>query len=139
MSIQDIVLHDALTTSPVFGGNAYQFGPTGQLIANGIQLVDTGEADYFSRFQLTLKNRPTSINMKTGALSAEKRTVVLSLPVIPEILGVPQGVHFDSARLEITTNPSTGSTESMTKFRKMLSDFLLSSAADPYFAQGSMA
>lgn len=139
MSIQDIVLNDALTTSPVFGGNAYQFGPTGQLIANGIHLVDTGEADYFNRFQMTVKNRPTTINMKTGALSAEKRTVVLSLPVIPEILGTPQGVHFDSARLEITTNPSTGASGSMTKFRIMLAAFLLSTDADSYFAQGNMA
>lgn len=138
MSISDIILHDGVTTSPTFGGNAYQFGPTGQAVANGIMLVDVAEADYFNRFQMTVKNRPTTINMKTGALSAEKRTIVLSKPVIPEINGVPQGVHFDSARLEITVNPSTGSSTTLSQFRKMLAEFLLSSAADSYFAQGNM-
>lgn len=139
MSIRDILLHETVTTPAVLGGTTHQFGADGAQVSNGIHLVDISEANYLDRFQITIKNRPTVLNAKTGSLSKEKRSISIARPYVPEVNGqlVPAGLNFSSARLEIECHPNA--MNDVPKFRAMLVDLLQSSSVDAFFDRGDLS
>lgn len=139
MSIQDITLHESVTTPAVFGGTSHQFGTDGAVVANGVHLVDVAEADYLSRFQLTAKNRPTTFNVKTGAFSKEKRSVSIARPCVPVVNGVvlPGNVTFNSVRIELECHPNAMGDVAL--LRTAAAEFLLSSASDAFWNRGALA
>lgn len=137
MSIKTLQLHETVTTPAVFGGSSHQLGADGAQVNNGVHLVDTTEANYIDRFQVTAKNRPTTLNVKTGAFSKEKRSVSIARPCVPQVNGVAQAVTFNSVRIELECHPNA--MEDVAKLRTMAAEFLLSANADAFWNRGDLS
>lgn len=137
MSIKDILLYDTLQTPAVFGGTSHQFGADGALVTNGIHLVDISEANYMDRTQVTLKNRPTTLNPKTGVLSKEKRSVSFAKPCSPTVNSQSFGIVFNNLRIELECHPLESG--DINRLRFMAADFLLSTSADAFFNRGDLS
>lgn len=138
MSILDITLHEDVTTGPVYDtATAHTFGIDGMQVVNGVHLVDINEADFMQRYQMTLKNRPTVLNAKTGSFTKEKRSVSLACPYVPTVRDVPQGVIFESIRCEIEAHPNDPGR--IAKMRVLMANFLLDPANDEFFNRGSLS
>lgn len=105
MSILDMTLQDVVETAPVFAGDSYTFVPDGTIVAGGVHLADKNALTYMSRVQMTIKNRPTVLNAKTGILSREKRSVSIAIPHGGTNNVTPGAVSFTTCRFELENHP----------------------------------
>lgn len=134
MSISDITLNDSITTSAVYGGNELHFVKDGTQVANGIHLSDLNCATFMDRIQMTIKSRPTVLNVKTGGLSKAKQSVSIARPYRETDYS---SVMFNSIRLDLECHPNAPGDN--TKLRYLLAQFIVSGAADALFLRGDIS
>jgi len=137
MSVKTFLLHDTVTTDAVFGGASHQLGADGAVVTNGLHLVDVAtDVEFYDRYQATLKNRPSVLNVKSGAFSKDKRSVSIARPYVPQIQGVVAltTTTFNGIRIELECHPLAGS--QINKLRVMAAEFLLSTDADAFWNRG---
>lgn len=101
MSLKTMTLA-AGTTLGVTGGTPIVFAENGVTIANGLQLMVPADADYQTRRVCTIKNRPPSLNAKTGVYGKDKKSMSLSLPLVL----TDGSVVFNTVRIEREVHPS---------------------------------
>lgn len=137
MSILDMTLHDAIGTFPIFEGETYTFVPDGTVIVGGVHLADSTAPSYMGRTQMTIKNRPTVLNAKTGILSREKRSVSIAIPHAGSNNATPGAVSFTTCRFELENHPEAA--EQAQKLVKILINFLVKDSNQDFLVRGSLA
>lgn len=92
----------AEATIAVTGGSALAFASDGMSIQNGVHLIVPADLDYQTRRQMTVKNRPPTLDPKTGAWGKDKKSISIAFPAI---LADGRTV-FHTLRLEREVHPS---------------------------------
>lgn len=104
MSVQNAQLLDGCTIAAT-GGTAKQYGPSGQKITNGVQIVDQTVSDVTVRPFVNLVSQPTVFDRKSKTWSPDKRTMTVVHPFVDASLVQ----HFPS--IEIKVNYVVGMTD----------------------------
>lgn len=102
MSIKDINLVQGGTIATT-GGTGLGFTPDGVTIANGIHLTDQSEGSILSRYAVTFKNRPGSLDPRTGKMGKDKKEVKITRPKLLD----DGSVVFNTIRIEREVHPSS--------------------------------
>lgn len=134
--LNGITLKDAVTSTADAEARSYIFAPDGVIVPSGMHLNDTTSADYFDRVQMTVKNRPSVLNAKTGLLSKEKRSVSISKPYVALNQATPGGVTFTTIRFEVESHPEAGTHRD--QLIGLLQHFLASVDAQEFITRGAL-
>jgi hypothetical protein len=103
MALKNMSLSPDATVGITAGAETFSFIDDGVTIQNGLHLVDKLDANYQERRQITVKNRPSVVDAKTGAWGKDKKTITLVRPVI-----LTSGqIVFNTLRLEREVHPSS--------------------------------
>lgn len=132
-----ITLRDAVLTSVDSASGTYTFAPDGVIVPSGLHLSDTGVPQFFERVQMTIKNRPSVLNVKTSLLSKEKRTVSFAKPYTPVNQETRGGLTFTTVRFEVESHPEAVVDRQL--MVGLLQDFLASPDASAFITRGSLA
>lgn len=135
--LTSITLKDGVTTTPVVEASSYTFSPDGVVVAGGAHLSDVNEPAYFERIQMTFKNRPSTLNAKSGLLSKEKRSISISKPHKLTADQTPGGVQFTTVRFEVESHPEAAL--SRQKLISLLQHLLAHTDAQDFITRGSLA
>lgn len=130
MSLKNMTLKTGCTIA-VTGGDTITFGEDSQNVVNGIHLVDIGQPDFRDRYQVTVKCKPATLDVKTGKLSKQKHAFSIARPYV----NTDGSVEFQSLHVDISTVP--GSTN-IDELRLLAAQFLMSSDTAAYFSLGAM-
>lgn len=81
MSVQNASLQLGATSMSVTGGTALAFQGDGTTVQNGTRISDTAATDLRLQKSIELRNRPSSMDFRTGKWSKTKRSSVVRFPV----------------------------------------------------------
>lgn len=121
------------TTLSVTGGTPLTFAENGVTILNGIQLMVPADADYQTRRVLTIKNRPPTLNAKTGVYGKDKKSMSLSLPMVL----TDGSIIFNTIRLEREVHPSLSAANALS-LNVLGAQLLFDSDVVDFWANGSL-
>lgn len=121
------------TTLGVTGGTPLTFAENGVTILNGIQLMVPADADYQTRRVLTIKNRPPTLNAKTGVYGKDKKSMSLSLPMVL----TDGSIIFNTIRLEREVHPSLSAANALS-LNVLGAQLLFDSDVVDFWANGSL-
>lgn len=121
------------TTLGVTGGTPLTFAENGVTILNGIQLMVPADADYQTRRVLTIKNRPPTLNAKTGVYGKDKKSMSLSLPMVL----ADGSIIFNTIRLEREVHPSLSAANALS-LNVLGAQLLFDSDVVDFWANGSL-
>jgi len=115
-------------------GSALVFAEDGVTISNGLHLIVPADADYQTRRVVTIKNRPPTLDPKTGSYSKDKKSICLAQPVI-----LADGrVIFATIRLEREAHPSMTAAEVL-ELNNLGAQLLVDADAAGFWATGSLS
>ena len=115
------------------GGSALVFADNGVTIANGVQLVVPGDADYQTRRTATVKYRPPTLDPKTNSYGKDKKSISLAKPMV---LSSGQ-VVFNTIRIEREVHPSLSAAEAL-ELNKLGAQLLVDTDVDAFWSTGSL-
>lgn len=120
-------------TVGVTGGTPLAFAEDGVTIPNGLHLMVPSDPNYEHRRQVTIKNRPATLDPKTGQFGKDKKSFTMVQPVT-----LSDGrVVFNALRIEREIHPSTDAGD-VTEFNSLGAQFLTSSETSAYWGAGSL-
>lgn len=106
MSLKNMTLLNAATIA-ASGGTAINLADDGVTVQNGVHLIVTEDTDFQTRRQVTVKNRPPTLDAKTSEYGKDKKSISFAQPVI-----LTSGkVVFNTIRLEREIHPSTSAAD----------------------------
>lgn len=109
MGLKNMSLIAAPTSITPAGGTALVFAEDGVTISNGLHLIVPSDDDYQTRRVVTIKNRPPTLDPKTGSYSKDKKSMSLAKPLV-----LADGrVIFNTIRLERETHPSLSAADAL--------------------------
>lgn len=109
MGLKNMSLIAAPTSITPAGGTALDFAEDGVTISNGLHLIVPSDDDYQTRRVVTIKNRPPTLDPKTGSYSKDKKSMSLAKPLV-----LADGrVIFNTIRLERETHPSLSAADAL--------------------------
>jgi hypothetical protein len=133
MGLKSMSLAAGATVS-ASGGTALAFADDGVSVSNGIHLIVPADADYQTRRQVTVKYRPPTLDVKTGAYGKDKKSICLALPIV-----LTDGkVVFNTIRIEREVHPSL-SAANCVELNKLGAQLLTDSDTDAFWATGSLS
>lgn len=133
MALKNMSLLTGATIAPS-GGTALVFADNGVTVPNGVQLVVPADADYQTRRVVTVKYRPATIDVKTGAYGKDKKSMTLAKPVV-----LADGrVVFCTIRIEREMHPSVAAADCV-EMNKLGAQMLVDADTDAYWANGSLS
>lgn len=116
------------------GGSALAFAEDGVSIQNGLHLMVPADADYQTRRQVTVKNRPPTLNAATGVYGKDKKSVSIAHPLV-----LPDGkVVFNTIRIEREIHPLFPAASAL-ELNKLGAQVLTDSDATDFWANGSLS
>lgn len=124
----------ANATISASGGTALVFAEDGMTISNGVHLMVPADADYQTRRQVTVKNRPPTLNPSTGVYGKDKKSISLALPLV-----LADGkVIFNTVRIEREVHPSL-SAANAEELNKLAAQLLTDADTAGFWANGSLS
>lgn len=126
-----IVKKDA-TGITVTAGTDQTFTSDGAAIANGVHLVDAGQADYRIRRSLTFKVKQPTYGPISG-YSKDRKGVTLTCPKIL----VNGSTVFNLVRIEREIHPESSSAE-MADINRVAAQLLIDADFDSFWSVGSL-
>jgi len=115
------------------GGSALAFATDGVSIANGLHLMVPADADYQTRRQVTVKNRPPSFDQKTNVYGKDKKTMSLTQPKV-----LADGrISFGVIRIERELHPTYTAAEAL-ELNKLAAQMLIDADTADFWANGSL-
>lgn len=131
MALKNMSLLSSATISAT-GGTALVFADNGVTIPNGVQLLVPADADYQTRRTVTAKYKPATVDPKTNSYGKDKKSIVLTQPVV-----LTDGtVKFNVLRIEREMHPSM-SAASCVEMNKLGAQLLSDTDLDAFWATGS--
>lgn len=115
------------------GGTAKTFTSDGQVVAQGIHLIDASVTDYRTRPNATVKFKPPTLS-SDGSYSKAKHTFVGVRPFIDSA----GKTHFNLVRTEIEIHPEASATE-LAYLRSQGAQQLTDTDTDSFWSTGSIA
>lgn len=122
------------TTVSSSGGTALVFAEDGVTVANGVHLMVPADADYQTRRQVTVKNRPPTLNPTTGVYGKDKKSISLALP---QTLADGK-VVFNTIRIEREVHPLLAAASAL-ELNKLGAQLLSDSDTADFWANGSLS
>jgi hypothetical protein len=123
----------ASATVAASGGSALAFATDGVSIANGLHLMVPADADYQTRRQVTVKNRPPAFDQKTSSYGKDKKTMSLTLPLVL----VDGRVVFNVIRVEREVHPTLTAAAAL-ELNKLAAQLLTDADTTDFWANGSL-
>lgn len=134
MGLKTMSLVAAPTSITPAGGTALVFAEDGVTVANGLHLIVPADADYQTRRVVTVKNRPATLDPKTGSYSKDKKSICLAQPKI-----LADGrVIFNTIRLEREVHPSMTAAENL-ELNNLGAQLLVDSDVASFWATGALS
>lgn len=116
------------------GGTTLNFAPSSQISLDGIELINTDEADFRIRKRITCRSKSPSYNSAANLWSKGKNFVTL---IAPKILA-DLTVTFPTGRIELDYHPEMTAAERL-EMRKLLAQSLLDTDFEKFWETGSKA
>lgn len=132
MSLKTMTLATGATLG-VTGGTPIVFAENGVTIPNGLQLMVPADADYQTRRVCTIKNRPPTLNAKTGVYGKDKKSMSLSLPMVL----TDGSVVFNTVRIEREVHPSLSAANAL-ELIKLAAQMFFDDDCTAFWANGSL-
>jgi len=133
MGLKSMSLLAGATVSST-GGTALVFAEDGVTIPNGVHLMVPADADYQTRRQVTVKNRPPTLNATTGVYGKDKKSISLALP---QTLADGK-VVFNTIRIEREVHPLLAAASAL-ELNKLGAQLLSDSDTVDFWANGSLS
>lgn len=134
MGLKTMSLIAAPTSITPAGGTALVFAEDGVTISNGLHLIVPADADYQTRRVVTIKNRPPTLDPKTGSYSKDKKSMCLALPII-----LADGrVVFNTIRIEREVHPSLSAANAL-EMNNLGAQMLVDADVATFWATGSLS
>lgn len=115
------------------GGVAQVFADDGQTIQNGVHLMVPADADYQTRRQCTVKYRPPTLDVKSGAYGKDKKSISYAFPQV-----LTDGrVIFNTIRIEREVHPSM-SVAAVAEMNVIGAQLLVDADVLAFWANGSL-
>lgn len=133
MAITNATLVTGATIS-VSGGITANFTPSGTVVADGVEIVHSEEADYRIRTRISFRAKMPSYNSVTATYSKGKRFVLLT---VPKILASGETI-FPVIRIEVDDHPEMTAAERL-EHRKKAAQVLCGANFELFFSTGSKA
>lgn len=134
MGLKNMSLIATPTSITAAGGTALVFAEDGVTIANGLHLFATSDTDYTTRRVVTIKNRPATLDAKTGSWSKDKKSMSLAKPVV---LADGRTV-FCTLRLEREAHPSLSAADAL-ELNNLGAQLLTDPDVASFWANGNMS
>lgn len=116
------------------GGTALVFAEDGVTISNGLHLIVPADSDYQTRRVVTIKNRPPSLDPKTGSYSKDKKSMSLAQPIV-----LADGrVVFNTIRIEREVHPSLAASSAL-ELNNLGAQLLVDADVVNFWATGSLS
>ena len=108
MPLSSAVVKTGATGLTVVGGSDETFTPDGVSIPQGLHLADAAETDFRVRKNMTIRNRPPTLD-NLGVYSKDKKSITI---VAPKILASGATV-FNLIRVEREVHPESTAAEAL--------------------------
>lgn len=115
------------------GGSALAFAEDGVSIPNGLHLIVPADANYATRRQVTVKNRPAVYDARTGKFNKDKKSVTLVMPY----QNTDGTMVYSTIRIERELYPME-SPENAVELNKLGAQLLVDSDLEQFWATGSL-
>lgn len=115
------------------GGTNQVFEESGEKLANGVVLVDSGEANYFSRSKINMTSRVPSVQ-SNGLYSNAKRSATY---VMPMTLADGVTTVYNSVRIEVSIHPESAASD-LAELREKGAQILVDAEFDNFYTYGSL-
>jgi hypothetical protein len=115
------------------GGAALVFADDGVTIQNGLHLIVPADAVYQTRRQATVKYRPPTLDVKSGAYGKDKKSISYAVPVV-----LTDGrIVFNTIRIEREMHPSVTASDAA-EMNKIGAQLLVDDDVAAFWATGSL-
>lgn len=133
MALTNATLLNGATISAT-GGTTVNFAPSGTEVPDGVEIIDTGAADYRTRVKISCRSKMPTYNSATQTYSKGKRMVNITFP---KILASGETV-FPIVRLEVEDHPEQTAAERL-EMLKYISQVCFDADFATFFTTGSKA